>query len=112
MLGDDSRKLLKEKLLTLEKELIEAISNAKESSKPVTLDQQATGRVSRIDAIQQQQMSLAALKRQEQQLALVRQALSKVDTESFGLCIKCEEPISEERLIARPESPICKACIR
>lgn len=80
------------------------------SARPVTLDQQAVGRVSRIDAIQQQQMAAANRRRTQLRLSQTRQALEAVATGDYGLCRKCEEPIGIRRLRVRPETPICLDC--
>ena len=101
---------LKAKLLELENTLPQDIETAKESAKPVELDQTAYGRVSRIDAIQQQQMQKAAVERLQLRLKQVKTAISKLDSDLFGCCIKCEEPISIKRLQARPESVHCINC--
>ena len=50
---------LRTRLITQQAELTELLHNADTTTKPVTLDQQSVGRVSRIDAIQQQQMAIA-----------------------------------------------------
>ncbi len=97
-------------LRALRAELIANLAASADASKPVTLDQQAMGRVSRIDAIQQQQMAKAARQRAETRLALVKQALAAVDEGRYGECRRCEEPIGHRRLQARPESPICLRC--
>lgn len=99
-------------LQQLENQLQQEILAAKLNSQPVALDQQAVGRVSRIDSIQQQQMHLSAFKRLEQRLALVRLALKRLSSDEFGYCANCEEPISIERLRARPESPVCISCAK
>lgn len=44
------------------------------------------------------------------QLALVRQALSKFDDHSYGLCENCGEEIGFSRLDARPEARLCIIC--
>lgn len=100
----------KEALGKLEIELQQDLEEMKKSSKPVELDQQSVGRVSRIDAIQQQQMALASIQRMEQRLKHVKSALGRLKTEDFGFCLKCEEPIATKRLKARPESPLCLNC--
>ena len=112
MINSRLRNKIKKRLLELEAGLLESIENAKQSSKPVKLDQQSIGRVSRIDAIQQQQISLSALQRQERQLNQVKQALQKIDDKDFGYCRMCEELIKETRLLARPEHNICLACTK
>jgi DnaK suppressor protein len=99
-------------LKALEIQLAKDIEEARKSSKPVKLDQQAVGRVSRIDAIQQQQMQLSAIERMKQRLTMVKLALKQVRSDDFGLCKNCEEPIPMERLRARPESTLCIACAK
>lgn len=97
-------------LHALRDELTASLAAAAASAKPVTLDQQAVGRVSRIDAIQQQQMAVASRERARTRLLLVKQALAGVADGRYGECRKCEEPIGFRRLEARPESPICLRC--
>ena len=109
-LSNEQRQQITDKLTLLEGELEEEIKETKIRSQPVELDQQAVGRVSRVDAIQQQQMQLASLQRLERRLQLVRAAQSRIDAEDFGLCANCEEPIEWKRLLAVPESPICIDC--
>ena len=103
---------IKSQLEQLVSELEQSIEDVKPSSQPVELDQQAVGRVSRIDAIQQQQLQLASLQRMKQRLGMVKEALERIDSEDFGLCLKCEEPIGIDRLKARPESQACMECMK
>ena len=102
----------KEILVSLRTTLTEELKLARESSQPVKLDQQAVGRVSRIDAIQQQQMAKNALASIEGRLKLIESALHRIDEGTYGECVTCEEPISRPRLEARPESPFCISCAR
>ena len=108
----NERDEIKLRLIKLQSTLQEDIAESKKSSHPVQLDQQSVGRVSRIDAIQQQQMQLASLQRLERRLKQVVTALKKVKDEDFGTCSLCEEPISMNRLRARPESPMCIDCAK
>ena len=109
-LSTEQRLEIKKTLVDLENQLQEDVIQAKEGSRPVSLDQQAVGRVSRVDAIQQQQMHTASLKRLEKRLSMVKAALGRIDSEEFGDCAICEEPIAFKRLKARPESPLCLTC--
>ncbi len=43
-------------------------------------------------------------------LALVRQALRRIDLGTYGICTECNQPIDTERLEVRPESPYCCKC--
>ncbi len=80
------------------------------STKPVTLDQQSVGRVSRIDAIAQQQMDTARAHKSAERLRAVAVALSRVASGDYGYCESCDEPIGYERLVARPETALCLQC--
>ncbi|MEJ2379426.1 MAG: TraR/DksA family transcriptional regulator [Pseudolabrys sp.] len=65
---------------------------------PVALDQQSVGRLSRMDAMQQQQMALAAGRQREAQIARIRNALARMDDGEFGVCLECGNDIAEKRL--------------
>lgn len=90
-------------------ELEALLMSSVESSKPVDLDE-PIGRLSRMDAMQQQQMAIASRTAQEQRLLLLRNALKAMDREEYGYCRRCEEPIGYQRLQVRPESPFCLEC--
>jgi DnaK suppressor protein len=81
-----------------------------DASRPVTLDQQSVGRVSRIDAIQQQQMASA---NRDQTIALLQQvdlALKRIESDEYGLCLMCDEPIARPRLQTQPHTANCIDC--
>ncbi len=90
-------------------ELETVLESSAASSKPVALDT-PIGRLSRMDAMQQQQMVIASRRTQSQRLQLLRNALQAIARDSYGDCRHCEEPIGYERLKVRPESPFCLAC--
>ena len=96
---------LKEERARLE----EALEISKDGAKPVDLDE-PIGRLSRMDAIQQQQMTKANRRAYEQKLLQVGAALEKLDGGDYGDCRSCEEPIGFRRLKARPETPFCIEC--
>lgn len=100
----------KKKLLARRAELESAIAGAKESAKPVELDQTVQGRVSRIDAIQQQEMILAAQRRRAADIDKIDSALQRLENGTFGVCITCGEDIAEKRLAFDPASLKCIAC--
>lgn len=100
----------RQKLEKLKAETEAALSQASESSKPVTLDQTMVGRVSRIDAIQQQEMSLAAQRRRQEYLVKINAALQRIENGDFGFCIACDEKIAPARLDLDPTLPSCITC--
>lgn len=45
-------------------------------------------------------------------IAQLRAALGRIDAGTYGTCIRCDEPIAEERLAAIPEITTCIDCAR
>lgn len=90
--------------------LQQTLDQAKQSSKTVRLDQQAFGRVSRGDALQQQSMAKAGVSQCQQRLRQVLKALARIDSGDYGYCLDCDNPIGFPRLKARPETPFCLGC--
>ena len=96
-------------LLMLHEDLAKQLSSSKEGARPVDLDA-PIGRVSRMDAIQQQSMRVAnrsaALLRQRQ----VTAAIERCEEGEYGECQGCGEPVEYRRLKANPEAPFCLGC--
>jgi len=99
-----------EKLLTLQAELLGVADLVNESSRTVDLDQTAVGRVSRIDALQMQEMALSNQHRQQEHLLEVKNALERIDEGVYGLCIECDEAIVQGRLEINPAVEYCINC--
>ena len=100
----------KKKLIALRKETEAAIKNAQEAAKPVELDQTMVGRISRMDAMQQQEMTLAGQRRREALVQKIDAALKRIENDNFGFCVKCEEEIAPKRLGLDPTTLTCIAC--
>ncbi len=79
----------------------------------VVLDQSRMGRLSRVDALQQQQMAAAGRRRAEARLERVEIAIERFDEapDEYDWCPSCGEPIGYPRLKAVPESPFCVPCL-
>ena len=90
-------------------ELQHLLEVTREGSRPVDL-QEPIGRLTRMDAIQQQKMTAANRRSNEVRLQQVTMALEAIARDDYGACRKCEEPIAHRRLRARPEAPYCIAC--
>lgn len=76
----------------------------------VTLDQQAVGRLSRMDALQAQAMAKAQQARRAQLSSLLHAALRRLDSNEFGYCDDCGEEIGEKRLMLNPTVTRCISC--
>jgi len=109
-LTDEQVEELQGDLVELRRSLADALAAGRESSKPVALDQSSVGRLSRMDAMQVQQVAKANLRSCELRTQLVAQALRLVSEGEYGYCRRCEEPIGYSRLKARPETPFCLSC--
>jgi len=87
----------------------ESQTNA-ESRNPVTLDQQSVGRLSRMDALQQQAMAKATQARREVEIRQINAAIQRIEEDEFGYCDICGEPIPEPRLSLSPTATNCVSC--
>ncbi|PKO61115.1 MAG: molecular chaperone DnaK [Betaproteobacteria bacterium HGW-Betaproteobacteria-18] len=88
----------------------EAIAQRSAGTDVVELDQSSMGRVSRMDAMQQQAMAQATLQRLRTRQRKLEAALNRVDAGSYGLCCQCQETIEPERLQADAAAVFCSAC--
>lgn len=79
---------------------------------PVELDQQSVGRLSRMDAMQQQEMAQAEARRRTSDLARIEIALNRVDEGEYGWCAECGEAIAYKRLEIDPAAHLCIGCAR
>jgi DnaK suppressor protein len=102
-------KRFRRKLEELQSELQTGLENKGEATAPVQLDT-AIGRLSRMDAMQTQQMARELKARQEQGLLRVQNALRAIEDGTYGQCRRCRKAISHERLEVRPDAMICMAC--
>ncbi len=80
--------------------------------KPVELDQQSVGRLSRVDAMQRQAMSFATQARREHEARMISAALERIGTDEFGSCGGCGEPIPLARLELDATVVSCIECAR
>ena len=98
------------RLLAAREALQALASTTAEAAKPVELDQTRVGRVSRMDAMQSQAMSLEVKRRQELQLKKLGAALQRLDDGDYGYCIRCGEEINVGRLKVELTALLCIDC--
>ena len=77
--------------------------------KPIA-PENAIGRISRMDAINNKSVVEAALREAEKKMQQLRLMQSKTENEDFGTCIKCKIAIPFGRLMIRPHSKFCVNC--
>ncbi|RSK33661.1 TraR/DksA family transcriptional regulator [Rhodovulum iodosum] len=83
-----------------------------EGTETVILDQQSVGRLSRMDALQQQAMAKATQARRAGQATRIRAALARIEEGEFGYCTECGDEIAHGRLDLDPTTPTCISCAR
>ncbi len=116
ILKSNDRSIIKSIVEDFISELNVQLNLSKNSSQTVMLDQTAAGRVSRIDAIQQQKMAASSLMRDKKRFVQLEIVLAKLisdegkENSDFGYCQECDELIALERLKVKPESKYCVQC--
>lgn len=102
----------KTQLFKRKKELTDLSHSTTENRKAVSLDQQKIGRISRIDAIQQQAMAKGIEHRRHTELNRIEQAIERLKNGEYGYCLRCDELIDKKRLIHDPSLPLCINCAK
>jgi DnaK suppressor protein len=100
------RPLIEAELVDLRQQSVATDSDRR----PVELDQQSVGRLSRMDALQMQAMAKAFEQRRKARVVALEQALRRVADDEYGYCAKCGEFIGERRLEIDPATPKCVSC--
>ena len=91
------------------KKTTDSINEYKQLNKPMAPDN-AIGRVSRMDAINNRSVLNAALKKAELKLKKLKIVQKEIDTKDFGVCLNCKNEIPIARLMIVPESKKCINC--
>ena len=106
----------KENKIVVENKILEEINKTtasileyKKLCKPIAPND-AIGRVSRMDAINNKSVLEAALRKAESKLKKLKIVQKEIKTSGFGICLRCKNPIPIQRLIIVPESKKCVNC--
>ena len=83
-----------------------------ENGRARDLEQDTVGRLSRIDAIQNQGLMNNLEERERAQIRQVADALLRIEEGTYGACRSCGRTIPLERLLVFPETLACSACAR
>lgn len=99
------RRFLEDALLEVE----EYLKSSEEAAAAVAPDK-SLGRLSRMEAMQDQQLVMEMRRRKKRQLAEIKSAFSRLENGDYGICIFCGAEISCERLEVYPEAHSCIHC--
>ena len=102
---------LKQMLIAERDDLLAISLDHKDDCAPVELDQQAVGRLSRMDALQVQSMAVAREDRRRLRRDIINAALKRLDDDDYGYCLVCGEDITYKRLKADPAVTRCIDCM-
>ena len=91
------------------KKTTDSINEYKQLNKPMAPDN-AIGRVSRMDAINNRRVLNSALKKAELKLKKLKIVQKEIDKKDFGVCLNCKNEIPIARLMIVPESKKCINC--
>lgn len=98
------------RLRALRSELETLSSSSAEGRAPVTLDQQAQGRLSRMDAMRAQAMDKATEAKRRAEIRRIDAALTRMEEGEYGYCASCGDAIAEKRLRLDPAAAACVQC--
>ena len=101
---------LKERILARMQELDAEDELGAEGQSTVELDQQTVGRLSRMDALQNQAMAKATHTRRQAEKTRLQFALARMDEGEYGYCEDCGEEIAPKRLELDPTATKCIDC--
>jgi DnaK suppressor protein len=81
------------------------------STKPIS-PENAIGRVSRMDAINNKSVAEDSLRKAIEKQAKLKNALKNIDSKEFGVCQKCKGDINFKRIAFMPEILRCMKCAK
>ncbi len=110
LLTKTALKAIEKRLLARQEELAELAASSSEGRQPVELDQSRVGRLSRMDALQGQAMSLETDRRRQSELLRIESALKRIQSGDFGYCLSCGEEIGKKRIDLDPTLATCVDC--
>lgn len=109
-LSTDQLQELHSLLLTMRAKLEQQLQDGESATGVVVLDQTSVGRVSRVDAMQQQSMAVSTRANATTNLRKVIAALKRIDADDYGYCSNCDEGIEFKRLRVQPQASRCLNC--
>ncbi|MFT5275039.1 MAG: DnaK suppressor protein [Saprospiraceae bacterium] len=105
-----NKKKLKELIEQRLEEIREINAQAERGQQTVVLDQSRVGRLSRMDAMQAQEMNKEGQRRRDLEKQRLEEALIRIDEADYGECEECGNWISEGRLSVDPAAAHCIGC--
>lgn len=108
-MNEAEKNVLREKIESEITKLSDDINELKEVVKPIP-PENAIGRISRMDAINNKSVNEAALRKAITRLEALKYGLKNINNEEFGYCVRCKSEIPMGRLLLQPQSRSCVNC--
>ncbi|MEP1209174.1 MAG: TraR/DksA C4-type zinc finger protein [Rhizobiaceae bacterium] len=105
-------KQAEQRLAEKKRELQDLSDISAQARDPVSLDQQSVGRLSRMDAMQQQAMNQATEQKRKYDLIRIEAAQRRLRDDEYGYCEECGEEIPDGRLAIDPMAELCVSCAK
>ena len=109
MMDEKNLKEIKEKIISEIEKTKKSVIEYREITKPIA-PENAIGRISRMDAINNKSVAEAALRKAEEKLSKLKYVLTQIDEDDFGICLKCKKAIPLGRILLMPQSRHCVNC--
>ena len=103
---------LKTQMTERKAELERLVEAHHDDTRPVFLDQTTVGRLSRMDDLQTQAMSLETERRRKDEMQRINAALLRIDDGDYGYCLTCGDDIEKKRIELDPAIPTCIGCAK
>jgi DnaK suppressor protein len=107
---EDQLKVFRRALIELKSDLEHVGESELQAVRTVELDQSTVGRLSRMDAMQSQEMARELRRRREDRIRRVAGALGRIESGDYGVCFVCGEDIDPRRLAVDPTHTRCIDC--
>ncbi len=111
MLLENQKTEIRNKIESIVERLNQDLLNLIELTKPIS-PENAIGRISRMDAINNKSVNEASLRNTKNRLERLKRSLKEIDSESFGLCRQCGTEIEFKKLLVMPDSFRCVTCVK
>ena len=105
----DDRQRLKAQIVADLDAARQEVTNLEAVTKPIA-PENAIGRISRMDAINNKSINEAALRAARKKIPMLERALARIDTADYGTCARCKQPIPIGRLVLMPHTTRCVHC--
>ena len=95
-----------------QQDLLSIVESNRRAAETVELDQTKVGRLSRMDSLQSQAMSVATQQRIDREIKNIQSALKRIESGHYGYCEECADEIAPARLEIDPAVELCIKCAR